>query len=569
MRRLLFTISALLFAVTAVAQVEKEVEVTKQYVPKLPPARKMDMVPDMVDTVAIRPEIDYTIVPKSFASALSTEKFRPAKVTYWEYTKSYPFYIKAGVGYPLVSEVDAYASTNRADVGYFSAYVNHRGRFGNIDTQNPITGEQFIGSNAQQMSNRIGITGGKYFGRYTLSGDIYYDSNSYRRYAQNVVEEDEQALDAIDFEDVALAVNFGDSFADLSKLNFALSLSADYYNDKSEQIVIADMDRKIQQFDVAAALKLGRNIGQHARLYGAVEYQGYYGFKYAGGYSDNIISCAADFEYDAIKAFDLKVGLKYSYDKVQPHKVRHHILPSLYMGFNVAEKDIFVPYVEVDSRVDNNSYRALQQANPYILLRDEQFESVPNTTTYNLRAGFAGHTLNKKFSYRLYANAAFMTNALYWYNVENIGFSYLADKLGVYSLNASLEYKPLSSLLLGAGAKGMIYNNPTDIECGKPFFEGYFNIRYTHQKFAVGASADLIGSRSWTIVTAATEEQEAQMASYKYPLCVDLGLTFDWFVAKQCTVYLEGRNLGNAKIYDWALYRRFGVGALVGIKVQF
>ena len=115
----------------------------------------------------------------------------------------------------------------------------------------------------------------------------------------------------------------------------------------------------------------------------------------------------------------------------------------------------------------------------------------------------------------------------------------------------------------------MIYNNPTDIECGKPRFEGYFNIRYTHQKFAVGASADLIGSRSWTIVTAATEEQEAQMASYKYPLCVDLGLTFDWFVAKQCTVYLEGRNLGNAKIYDWALYRRFGVGALVGIKVQF
>ena len=569
MRRLLFTISALLFAATAVAQVEKQVEVTKQYVPKLPPARKMDMVPDMVDTVSIRPEIDYTIVPKSFASALTTEKFRPAKVTYWEYTKSYPFYIKAGVGYPLVSEVDAYASTNRADVGYFSAYVNHRGRFANIDTQNPITGEQFVGVNAQQMSNRFGITGGKYFGRYTLAGDIYYDSNSYRRYAQNIAEDDEQAVDAIDFEDVALAVNFGNSFADMSKLNFAFTLSADYYNDKSEQLVVGDIDRKIQQFDVVAALKLGRNIGQHARLYGAVEYQGYYGLKYAAGYSDNIISGAAAFEYDAIKAFKLKVGLKYSYDKVQPYKARHHILPSLYMGFNVAAKDVFVPYVEVDSRVDNNSYRALQQTNPYILLRNEQYDSTPNTATYNLRVGFAGHTLNKKFSYRLYANAAFIADALYWYNVENIGFSYLTDSQRVYSLNASLEYKPLSSLLLAAGAKGMIYGNPTDIECGKPSFEADFSIRYTHHKFAVGASADFIGRRSWTIVSPATEGTEAQVANYKYPMCVDFGLTFDWFVAKQCTIYLEGRNLGNAKIYDWALYRRLGIGALVGIKVQF
>ena len=73
MRKIILTIAALCVALTALAQVEREVEVTKQYVPKLPPARKMDMTPDRVDTVSIRPEIDYTIAPKSFASALTSE----------------------------------------------------------------------------------------------------------------------------------------------------------------------------------------------------------------------------------------------------------------------------------------------------------------------------------------------------------------------------------------------------------------------------------------------------------------------------------------------------------------
>ena len=93
MKRFILTISAVVVALTAAAQVTREVEVTKEYMPKLPPARKLDMVADKQDTVSIRPEIDYTITPNSFTSALSTSKVRPATVTYWEFDKRYPFYI--------------------------------------------------------------------------------------------------------------------------------------------------------------------------------------------------------------------------------------------------------------------------------------------------------------------------------------------------------------------------------------------------------------------------------------------------------------------------------------------
>lgn len=567
MRRFILTISTLLFALTATAQVEREVEVTKQYVPKLPVAKKMDFQPDMVDTVAIRPEIDYTIVPKSFASALSTEKFRPAKVTYWEYAKSYPFYIKAGVGYPLVSEVDAYASTNRADVGYLSAYVNHRGSYSDIQTINPITNTEFKGK-AQQMSNRVGVNGGKYIGRYTFNGDVYYDADIFHRYAQP---KSDDAIDEINYENIALAMSFGDSFADMSKVNFSIYAAADYYNDKSEQL--PDFERKMQQFSASAGLKLGRNIGTKARLYAAFDYQGYYGLKFLENYGNSLFSGAVKFEYNLKSLLDIKAELKYCNDKLTGQKSRHHILPNVYVGFNVGQRDIFVPYVEVDSRLEQNSYQHLQQANPYIMLRGSEYQPLPNTTIFNMRIGFTGHTTNNKLSYRLNANAAFMNDALYWINVNNIGFDVTTAAQNIITLNASLEYKPLSTLLLGAGFKWMLYDeNFVDVENGKPNFEANFNIQYTHRKFAIGAKADIIGSRSWSFAGEYFEgdvRDNFTLHSYTYPVCCDLGLTFDWFVAKQCTIYIEGRNLGNAKIYDYALYRRLGVGAVAGIKVQF
>ena len=40
------------------AQVTKQVEVTKAYAPEIGEARKMEITPNMVDTITLRPEID-------------------------------------------------------------------------------------------------------------------------------------------------------------------------------------------------------------------------------------------------------------------------------------------------------------------------------------------------------------------------------------------------------------------------------------------------------------------------------------------------------------------------------
>ena len=160
----------------AAAQVEKQVEVTKAYVPKVESASKLAVQPDMTDTARMRPEIDYTITPLSLRTTLSPRPIRPATVTYWEFNRPLPFYVKAGAGYPLNSVLDFYASSQNPSTGYVIGYVNHEGRYAKIrndfGVKNPST----------RMFNRIGAAAGKYFGKHILEGDLYYDNWMYHRY---------------------------------------------------------------------------------------------------------------------------------------------------------------------------------------------------------------------------------------------------------------------------------------------------------------------------------------------------------------------------------------------------
>ncbi|MBQ8307486.1 MAG: hypothetical protein IJX56_01635 [Alistipes sp.] len=62
--RILPLLALMLGAGPLYAQVEKQVEVTKSYIPEVPSASKLALQPNFVDTVKIQPEIDYTITPR-------------------------------------------------------------------------------------------------------------------------------------------------------------------------------------------------------------------------------------------------------------------------------------------------------------------------------------------------------------------------------------------------------------------------------------------------------------------------------------------------------------------------
>ncbi|MBP3533568.1 MAG: hypothetical protein J6J75_04610 [Alistipes sp.] len=574
-------ISISLFALLACAgvsaQVAKQVEVTKNYAPSVSQATKLAIAPNMVDTVTLRPEIDYTITPRSFSSTLGTHRFKPASVTYWEYMKEYSFYMKLGVGYPLNSVADVYASTHRADVGYIMGYVNHRGQYSKIRMTDLFDGSSYR-NNSQQMVNRVGVNAGKYFGRYTLSGDIYYQSDIYHRYPLR----SDYDRREINFEDVNLKLRFGDSFVDLKRLNFDVYGSVDFYNDKSKTFV---EDSKYQQIDATAGVKFARRLATRSMFSASIDYRGYYGLKDLSSYSNNILSATLLYGYNSGRLLDLKAGLTYSFDHTTSAAKtnRNYVMPYLYVGLNVRNKGTFVPYIELDGEVINNSCYSLLKRNPYVEILGSDgagmpdfMHSLPNTAKYNVRFGVSGHTRNSKFAYRFYANMSFLENSIYWYNVNQLFFNAEVARENVWSVNAELDYKPVSQLLLSMQVRGLIYTNFSTVNSAHPPVEAKLRLRYTHKKFAIGASAELQGVSKWTCINnpvfvGRSDEENAALErdTVTVPASVDVGLTFDWYVSDKCTVFVEGNNLANMNIYRWVYYREYGANFTAGVKVQF
>lgn len=568
---------ALLACASVSAQVAKQVEVTKNYAPSVSQATKLAIAPNMADTVTLRPEIDYTITPRSFSSTLGTHRFKPASVTYWEYMKEYSFYMKLGVGYPLNSVADVYASTHRADVGYIMGYVNHHGQYSKIRMKDLFDGSSYR-NNSQQMVNRVGVNAGKYFGRYTLSGDIYYQSDIYHRYPLR----SDYDRREINFEDVNLKLRFGDSFVDLKRLNFDVYGSVDFYNDKSETFVEGS---KYQQIDATAGVKFARRLATRSMFSASIDYRGYYGLKDLSSYSNNILSATLLYGYNSGGLLDLKAGLTYCFDHTTSAAKtnRNYVMPYLYVGLNVRNKGTFVPYIELDGEVINNSYYSLLKRNPYVEILGSDgkgmpdfMHSLPNTAKYNVRFGVSGHTRNSKFAYRFYAGMSFLENSIYWYNVNRLFFNAEVARENIWSVNAELDYKPVSQLLISMQVRGMIHTNFSNVNSAHPPVEAKLRLRYTHKKFAIGASAELQGVSKWTCISnpvfvGSSDDENAALErdTVTVPASVDVGLTFDWYVSDKCTVFVEGNNLANMNIYRWVYYREYGANFTAGVKIQF
>ena len=282
---------------SAGAQVEKQVEVTKAYVPSLESATKLAMVPDMTDTTRMRPEIDYSITPLTMSTVLATRPIRPATVTYWEFNRPKPFYLKAGAGYPLNSVLDFYASTQNPGTGYVVGYVNHEGLYGKLSND---WGEK---NTATRMFNRIGAAAGKYFGRRTLEGELSYENRMYHRhgagYAATVASEALwQAFvhpgRRLDYGDANLAVRFGDDFHDLSRTNFEVALRCGLVFDHSDHYADAEAAREIR---FGATARVGRAFGKH-RLSLEAAYDRHAGRKALDGAQSDLIRAGARYGVD-------------------------------------------------------------------------------------------------------------------------------------------------------------------------------------------------------------------------------------------------------------------------------
>ncbi|MFR9668155.1 MAG: hypothetical protein SNJ33_00190 [Rikenellaceae bacterium] len=536
------------------AQVDKSVEVTREYIPQLERAVKPTLQAEVVDTTTIRPDVDYTIVPLSISTSVATKPLEPAQVTYWQFSQPDNFAIKAGFGYPLTTLFDGYYSRYNADSGYFLGYVNHYGEY--VDLSTPFSDDNF----ANRQSNSVGIAGGVHIAERKLRTSINYSNDIYHRSAAYIESRDESR---INYQDINAMVSFGDDFIDLSRWNFSLGFDVNHFwnSNNNYNALIGGGLKMAREFSKGSSFNF--NVGYHTLVIGE------------DSQSRSASDIDIDFTYGYTKGdWQMGVGLIYRsifnqyLDSDGEEKSSSLFTPQAYLRYTALRKTVL--FVEMGGEMIDGTYASMAKLNPYISSSD--IGSMRSTTISNLRFGAEGALMSRnQLSYRLYAQGELRYDDMLWVLVVDPmqdNYNYMAvDYINetVLSLNLEAEYRIIPQLSLATDLHLYHFSdweNESGYEYGRSSFVGGVSLDYSLPKFNIGVSA---------------QSRSAYGVSYIYdyikhdvlmPATVDLGCYFDFKVG-DATIFFEANNLINQTIYNYYGYRELGMNFMAGVKLSF
>lgn len=538
----------------AQAQVAKQVNVEKNYTPSVATAQKLAVVPDMTDTVMMRPEVDYTFTPRSYSTSLMTENFQPATIAYWDFVRSRTLYVKAAAGVPFASEADAYVATYRKDRGYAMAYANHWGDYRN---RKALDGVTKVSAHTSQLNNRIGGRAGLFVGRRMLEVDVYGNHLLRHRYPTTG--------ERIEFGDVNGKIRIGDDFTNLSRWNFNVEVGGKLYGNRAR---VQDAGR-FNQSNLFAKVAVGKkNFKIHAGFEGA------YGQKALAAYKNNIVMAGVRYGFER-KRFDFVVGADYYYDKVSDlTSSPHRVFPYLRMMWG-NKRQVFAPYLEIDGGIKRHDFAALSYENPYIKPSEELAEMLretPNETLYNGRFGIGGNVGKGVFSYNIAAELSIAQDHAYWYNNSGTA-DYLFKLAYQHSLrvNGNIVFRPSGWFLAQVDVGAYVWENYDDFYSSRPNFDLDVRLQYTGRKFSAGVGVEYQGGIKWMT---RKEEQTADGVVYDYVATttrntINLDVDVEWRINDSWAVFAQGRNLTGGKLYEWLNYYTDSAQCIVGAKFSF
>ncbi len=548
--------AGVLLSTATMAQVSKQVEVSKDYAPTVEKAQKLAILPDMTDTVKMQPEIEYTITPRTYATSLLTENFRPATIAYWDYSHSRPLYLKAAAGVPLASEADAYLSTYNKDRGYAMVYANHWGDYRNRHT---LAGEK-VEDNTTEMSNRVGGRAGLFVRRHTLEVDIYGDSQLRHRYPTTG--------EKITYGKMHGKVRFGDDFTDMSRWNFNLSLGGGLFGHKSRA---NKSQERFSQSGVVAEVAAGKMLANKHLLTIHASYDGYFGRKILSLYSNNSLMAGVRYGFSG-KRTNLVIGADYRYDKVS-HSTSspHHVLPYLHITWQSATER-FVPFVEFDGELVRHDFATLMYENPFFAATQPEVEALallPNEVKYNGRVGIGGNLGKGLFSYNLSAELSFADDHLYWY-ADGADYKFASAYQHSLRIDAGMKLRPARWMETEFSAGIYAWENYDDYYANRPNFEADIALRFMVRKFEAGINFGYDSGIKWMTLTAPEDDSATRNFGYvKSRDTIHLGVDVEWRISNRIAVFAEGRNLAGSRVYEWLGYYYDTPQAILGVKMTF
>ena len=445
----------------------QEVDVVEQFVPTIPPARKIVDIPKISDTVKVQKKVYYSTLSKQYQTAYQIDTIRAAKIKGEPIPRLHQTYLKLGLGNTAMPSFEGYYNSLRnkqssygIKVGYHNSPAKVEGYdagfqqtnlaaygkgvldFGIVNANISRTGNVFSAHGMQDGLSEQQIHQYWGYSQLNMSLQSKHNSRDRLRYFTSIHLSDlnEMTENNYGFESM-LKKRFG-------TYDYSLGFKADLYTNNTASDIAFEADATREGVYTLSP-----------RFYGD-----FYGVKASAGFDEVINNSMTD-----------TVNLNF------------HFFPQLYVKYDVVPKILHL-YGGVSSGLQKNSYWSLSKENPFVLnaLRyDGDALEFQNTSSIDFYAGLNTYfnsdvRLGAELSFAKRKDMAFFArneNPNYFLNK----FSVLYDDVKHLSVKVNTNWNP-------SERKGvyfsLVYNHyklvKLNYPSGLPSFEmnlnGFYNL---------------------------------------------------------------------------------------------
>ncbi|MDR3286574.1 MAG: hypothetical protein LBT27_03935 [Prevotellaceae bacterium] len=585
-------------AFSLTAQINKDVEVTRNYDPSVMDAQKIWYEPTTVaDSSNVRDGFSYSIFPKSSPGNFGLSPISSAKIIDNGNNMPGLGYIRAGIGYQISPLLDFYISNKNTENVLVGFYANHRSFFGKTKLEGNNHTEKV---KSDFMNNDLGIFSKFFLDGSTVTLNVDYSRRDLYLYGLDAdIFASDTWLDEKPEDKRAMNLFNGNllwkSDREAGEVFYSFGASYQLFNarDKYKNYYINEKGETMKENALALSGLLGAELDDEVQSVSIAARAAFYNRNKALDSAGNniLLSAIPSWNYKD-DYLSVKLGAQYLLDSYND-KIKHRIYPAIAVSYKI--HDYFTPAVEIKGETEVNNFRKLALENNYILFDNYDVGNYGinriafKNTNHKIIGVFSIKGDIEAFSYNVFASyskleylplytntpmieiAAWGINSIHDYK----RFSIMYAKGNKTSLGAELSY---TDDIFSVYAKA-VYNKyrlktedniELDYAWHKPTFEGNLNVRYKiSDDLILTADARTLLKRyaydNYFDINVNTVFEHKR----KLKDVFDIGLGAEYLVTKQFSAFFNLSNILNQKYEVYSRYQVPGFIVSAGVTYRF
>lgn len=522
----------------------KEVQVVKPYEPSISDAFKINLMPQIEDTIKLTPTFTYNLALRPVTSDFPVNPIPAARMVAEPLAKVYRSYIKAGFGNYASPLAEIYFSNTRSKNWQYGALVKHHSSFGDIKLDN---GEKIDGGFTRTSVNAQGkrifehsvlaARGGFSYFNYNFYG---IDTSAIPNQIQLPIDPDQQSQRLVD-----VGISYYSTHSDSTHLNYRFSSGfnnfADKYSMEQNSFRLrASMNRFFKIERVGADIDFVHHMknelldSANNTIFRLTPWLGLFG-----------------------KQWRVRVGLSFAYDANAAGN-DSHFYPLGELSYDIVSHYV-IPYVQFGGYLEENHYEKLINENPWIKPGLDAW----NTSHKFIMLGGVKGNLSSRIAYNLCASFSLIDSMYFYVNNQHEQGGFLNNRFDVDFDNVQhkrflgeLTIAPTSKINIFLQAEYNLYTLDNLLKpWHKPNYIGRALLSYNIQ--------DKIILKSGFYVEGKRSIQSLNGTPFELDGLIDLNLGVEYRYNSRVSAFLDLNNLTNHRYHLWYLYpmQRFNMKA--------